>query len=282
MVFLKKCNIIFNNLLLIIFLLGITSTNSQILNKIIRLADNPYRYNHISFNSEGDMVIDTEAYPVTKIRKFYGIKKNGAEFFTGSNGIKSHYYSMELNQNGRLEGESCFIKIKSIVTALIGKEFLCGVSKSEYNTYKIEFYELTAGYSYILSTNDYFGELISNVFSFIPDPLNTETNFNYFISYIGTPDSFINFKFYTKKVNFYLNSNSNGGINVESMDVVDANFQRISSCFFTDNYLYVCFFVKKESKLTISVFDPKTKISQRNEIYTFNEFYERRFLKGIH
>ena len=42
---------------------------------------------HISFNSEGDMVIDIESYPLEKDRKFYGMKKNGREFFTDNNGI---------------------------------------------------------------------------------------------------------------------------------------------------------------------------------------------------
>ena len=65
--------------------MGIAYTNSQLLNNIIRLADNPYRYNHISFNAEGDMVLDIESYPVTKIRKFYGIKKNGRAFFYKDN-----------------------------------------------------------------------------------------------------------------------------------------------------------------------------------------------------
>ena len=282
MVFHKKYDILLNLLLIMILLMGIAYTNSQLLNNIIRLADNPYRYNHISFNAEGDMVLDIESYPVTKVRKFYGIKKNGAEFFTDNSGSKTHYYSMELSLNGRVEGESCFIKIHSIVQGFVGKEFLCGVSKSESNTYKIEFYEFIDGYSYTLSTNNYFGELTANVFTLIPDPLNTESEFNYFISYIGTPDSYRNFKLYTKKLNFYLNNLSNGGINVESLDNADAITQKIISCFFTDNYFYICFYTKKESKLTISVFDPKSKIAQRNEIHTFNEQYERRFYKGIH
>ena len=282
MVFHKKCNILLNFLLIIIFSICIRLSNSQVLNKIIRLADNPYRYNHISFNLEGDMAIDIESYPLSKTRKFYGMKKNGAEFFTDSSGSKTHYYSMELSLNGRVEGESCFIKVQSTSQALVGKEFLCGVSNSECDTHKIEFYELIGGYSYSLSTNDYFGEITTYVFTLIPDLLNTESEFNYFFTYIGKPDSSRISKLYTKKLNFYFNNLSNRGMNVELIDEVDALAQKIISCFFTDNYFYICFYTKRGSRLAISVFDPKNKIAQRNEIHTFSDSYERRFYKGIH
>ena len=76
--------------------------NSQILNNIIRLGDHPYRYVHFSYNSEGDLIIDTEAYPSRKDRKFYGIKKNGKEYFSDNEGNKNYKYKLTLQyDNGR-------------------------------------------------------------------------------------------------------------------------------------------------------------------------------------
>ena len=52
-------------------------------------------------------------------------------------------------------------------------------------------------------------------------------------------------------MNFYLNSNSDKGFNKTIMDQTNSVNQKIISCFFTDNYLYACFYTKDELKLTI-------------------------------
>ena len=72
--------IILHIFLIISFFLENFSVNSQILNKIIRLAGDPYRYSRFSFNSEGDMVIDTGAFPKKNVRKFFGAKKKVENF----------------------------------------------------------------------------------------------------------------------------------------------------------------------------------------------------------
>ena len=54
------------------------------LNNIIQISYNNYIYNHISINSEGDMIIDSSSR-VKKERIFYGLKKNGNPYFGSSN-----------------------------------------------------------------------------------------------------------------------------------------------------------------------------------------------------
>ena len=266
----------------IIFQLQILFSYSQLLNRIIRLADNPYRYNHFSFNSDGDMIIDIESYPVTKIRKFFGVTKNGKEYFTDSKGKKTHFSSMSFSyDNGRVEGESCFIKVQSTNPNSLGKEFLFGVSKSESNTYKTEVYDFKDNFAYNFGTNEFFGELTCNVFSIIPDPLNTNTEFNYYISYVGY-ETRNNYKLFTRKMSFYLNSNTNKGINNLKLAEIDAINQKIITCFFTDSYLYACFFTNKDSQLTLWVYNPKSKTNTNNLIHTFTDNYDRRFYKVIH
>ena len=49
--------------------------SETLLNNIIRLGDEGFGYNHFSFNSDGDMIIDSEAYPVNNGRRFFGLKK---------------------------------------------------------------------------------------------------------------------------------------------------------------------------------------------------------------
>ena len=86
-----------------------------LLNNIIRLGDKGFGYNHFSFNSNGDMIIDSEAYSISNERRFFGLKKNGRFYFKDSNNKETAYYSMnvENDNKGRIEGESFLIKISS-------------------------------------------------------------------------------------------------------------------------------------------------------------------------
>ena len=256
--------------------------NSELLNNVIRLGDHPYRYTHFSFNSDGDLIIDIEGYPSTKERRFYGIKKNGNGYFSNSDGSPNYKGKLSVQYtDGRVEGESCFIKMQSTSSSYKGSELLLGISKDEYGVFKTEFYDLKAGYTYNYIIKELFGYISSNVFSIIPDPLNSDTQFNYFLSYIAKASN-EKYKLYTKKVYFYYNSYNSNGVNKDDMDEIDAVSQTIISCFFTDNYLYICFYTKNDLKLTIWVFDPKTKTDNKNYIHNYIEVNNRRFYKGIH
>ena len=279
----KKIKITFYIFFHIVFKLILTQVESQLLNSIIRLAEDPYRYNHFSFTSEADMIIDTESFPITNIRKFYGIKKNGREYFNDSSGNTTFNFCMEFDyQIGRLEGESIIIKMKSTNLNINGKEFLLGISKSVSSGYKTELYNLKENYSYNYITSELFVELSGNIFSLIADPLNSDNEFNYFISYIGYTTNTYIYKLYIKKISFFLNYDSNNGTNRVDMYDTDSIPQKIISCFLTDNYFYICFYINKELKLTILVFDPIDKSDKKHEIHSFTQEYDKRFYKGIH
>ena len=62
----------------------------------------------------------------------------------------------------------------------------------------------------------------------------------------------------------------------------DANIQKMISCFFTDNYFYICFFTKRNLKLAIYVYNPLNNDKKEHDIYPFSEAKEKRFYKGIH
>ena len=48
--------------------------HSSPIDKIIFLGDS-FRYNHFSFNSNGDMIVDTHNFPIDNKRLFFGLKK---------------------------------------------------------------------------------------------------------------------------------------------------------------------------------------------------------------
>ena len=99
----------YSSLLKLLFILKIVRYISPKLNKIIKLSDNDFIYNHISINSKGDMIIDTSSSSSGE-RKFYGLKKNGSPYF-GTSYCKTA--SVDRNDNlGRSEGEALFIKYR--------------------------------------------------------------------------------------------------------------------------------------------------------------------------
>ena len=280
---LHKYNNFLNIFLGLLFLSKFLFSNSQILNHIIKLGEYPFKYNHFSYNSDGDLIIDTESFMNIEFRNFFGIKKNGQEYFIDNQGNKNYHYSMNISYDGagRMYGESCFIKMYSAFSIRNGKEFLLGISKAYKSMYKTEFYNLDDKFTYRYSTDELFGEITNNVFSIIPDPLNTNTKFNYFISYI-TVSLLKTYKFYTIKANFYFNTIKNKGMNKQILNEMYSVDQSIISCFFTINYLYICFYIGDDLYLTIWVFDPVTKQDEKTRLFSFITEDYHRFYKGIH
>ena len=68
-----KCHTSFIQVLIVFQ--SITISNFLLLNKIIELGGDKFRYSRFSFYSNGDMIVDTSCYPITNNRSFYGLKK---------------------------------------------------------------------------------------------------------------------------------------------------------------------------------------------------------------
>ena len=63
----------FLHLILFLFLL-IKFTLPKLLNNIIKIGDEKFKYIHFNFSSNEDMIIDTSSYPVSS-EDFLGLKK---------------------------------------------------------------------------------------------------------------------------------------------------------------------------------------------------------------
>ena len=130
--------------------------HSSPIDKIIFLGDS-FRYNHFSFNSNGDMIVDTHNFPSDNKRLFFGLKKNGEFYFKDSDNKGTPYYLINMAHNtGRLEGESYFIKLSSTNPNINGRELLCGISKlTESNLgFFVELYNLESkNYTYFKTNN---------------------------------------------------------------------------------------------------------------------------------
>ena len=82
---------------------------TQYLNNIIWIGDENYRYVNFAMFSNGDMIIETTNNPGTKKRIFYGIIKDGREFFYKDNKW-SNKYTIE-GEDIRHEAEIFVVKI---------------------------------------------------------------------------------------------------------------------------------------------------------------------------
>jgi hypothetical protein len=59
---------------------------------MIILGGDKFKYSHFSFNANGDMIIDSSTYPVSKERRFFGLRNNGSYYFKESNINELGYY----------------------------------------------------------------------------------------------------------------------------------------------------------------------------------------------
>ena len=164
---------------------------SQTLNNIIRLGDEDFRYSHFSFNSNKDMIIDSTSYPVSNERRFFGLTENGQFYFTINN-QKTSYYSITMNyEEGRIEGESYFVKLTSSNNKFHGKELIYGISKigAKNRGIYVDIYNLKDKNFTKYSTNTMFGNIISDSFTIIKTPNDTDSKYYYTLTYLVSDSS---------------------------------------------------------------------------------------------
>ena len=257
----------------------------QILNNIIRLGDNGFIHNHFSFNSEGDMIIDSSSNPSNKERRFYGLRKNGRFYFKNLNNSATPYFSLFINRDDRENefrkffGESIFIKLGSSNNIKEdGKEYLLSVPKKGNCYSELYFFEEKN----ILYEINYkiFGNITSNVFSIIKLPEDHNSNFHYIFSYIVD-----NSLFFIKII--YFDKDSSSFYKKVSEKYFQCINRKIVSCFFTIQKKYICFYQRYDYVYTIIAFNiSSTSLDtfSETEILKARESNEDKkiFFKGIH
>ena len=274
-----KENFIYLNLIKsLIILQSIKYILSEIsLDRIIRLGDSGFQYSHFNFKSNGDMIIDSTSYPTTNERRFFGLKNNGRFYFRDTDNKETGFYSMYASHTfGRIEGESLIIKLKSSNSNFNGRELICGISKNNGSDFYFEIYNLKNKNMSIYKNSAIFGNIFSDSFTFIKRS-NEESNLDYVISYIEYSSVYT---LKTKIINFsFQNIN---GFNILEEDSFEVSHERIVSCFFTNNSVYICFFLSTTNNLRIRTYSPDYSISERAIIHTPSSFDSNTFFKGIH
>ena len=94
---------------------------TQWLTNIIKIGDKDFRYVNFATYSNGDMIVETTAYPGNKYRYFYGLKPNGLPLFDNS-----YHYIIDANYE-RNEAVNFVAIIND--TQYLGQEYLVSFSK---------------------------------------------------------------------------------------------------------------------------------------------------------
>ena len=86
--------IIKNKRIILNILIFRTKTKDNIiLNDVIIVGEQNYRYISFVKTSKGVMLLETSLGPGDKVRIFYGINFDGSSYFTDSSGKKSYFYT---------------------------------------------------------------------------------------------------------------------------------------------------------------------------------------------
>ena len=258
----------FFNLNILYFLFIFQSIKISISSPVDTIINLGLRYSHFSFNSNGDMIIDCHDYPITQERRFFGLKNNGKFYFTDSSNKETPFLTMTIGHNkGRIEGESNFIKLSSSQNNINGREILCGISKltdSQLNYY-VEFYDLNNKNIYYYPTEDVFGFLFSDVFSFLKLPVDSDSHYNYIFTYV-MKNSTDNSYYLITRITYFDNNRGYRYRHVQEKTFEVSQRQTVS-CFFTENLKYICFYQNKLKNLEAIVYPPSFDTQTKTTIY---------------
>ena len=255
--------------------------NPLLLNNIIRIGDNNFRYCHFSYNSYGDMILEISSFPVSEGRRFFGLKYNGEFYFNSISNQKAAHYSLTMNhKSGRIEGESFFVKLTSSNSNFHGKELIYGISKYAPDSGDcVEVYNLDSKNSTKYSASYFFGKIISDSFSFFKAPDDADSQYLYTIAYIA---SYNNNYFINIKKTYFTFDNGNGYRHIKELSYQAGNHKEIS-CFYTENSNYICFYLNNNKYLVIMVIKSDFSDTPVNTYVYQSKYYgDRFFFKGIH
>ena len=267
--------------LLIIFL-SFNNSFSNLLNNIIKFGDKNLRYCHFSFNSNGDMIVDSSSFPVNRTRKFFGLKNNGRFYFNDTNNKETAFYTLQADHSkGRIEGESHFIKLTSSNNKFHGRELILGISKNADSDsgYYTEIYNLKNKNMTKYLTKNTFGNIISDSFTILKTPEELNSKYYYTITYV-IRDNSNNYIINLKKA--YFSFELSGGIKHDNEMSINVLAQRIVSSFYTKKSIFICFYLSQSYNLRVRAYNSDFSDSVRSNVYETNTYEERNFFKGIH
>ena len=235
----KKENLIpFNDGSCILEFCGEQNSTHGICN-IILIGDKDFSYVNLANYSNGDLIVETTSLPGSSKRMFYGLKKNGREFFNANDlNKKTYYYSIEAkdqignDKNQRLEAEIFMATINEGENK--GNQYLVSIGSNSSYT---ELYDFNNNKIYQNQTSSFLSRQMNNIRGTV---INYQlNNINYVLfGYINSYEH--NFYITKLKFNEIDIGTSNPNLNYfNNSNIVGKTL----SCFMTDLKYIMCFYV---------------------------------------
>ena len=226
---------------------------TQWLNNIIQIGPLNYRYINFASYSNGDMVVETTAFPGENKRYFYGLKNDGRPFFTDKNTHEeTPRYVIETNSQNKNKYESQAIIIKSSENGDDnGKEYFLSVSKLDayaelfdFNKDKIHYKSLKG-----FTGMDYINTHRHSFFSY----KNSSNNYYYIFGFTNGNDpqnKNINFQEHIfNSINLFESTTSYS----DNLQTVNNGYGKMISSFKTPRGLIISFFLIKTDKIYYNI-----------------------------
>ena len=214
-----------------------------LINNIIELGGEGFRFSHFSLNSKGDMIIDTTSFPGNNERRFYGIKRNGRPYFFDENNIETPYRilfakDLENTNQKKTYAESNFIILSKQKTEE-PKEYLLSFSGAD--NY-IELYDFDNNKIWFGRTTEVFGNTItSEVNTFIKSKSTIYDNYNYYVAYNYYDDLTSNYRIYLGRI-FFTSTDVSAGYHIDTGSIKTIVNKATASCFETELKRAICFY----------------------------------------
>ena len=156
----------------------------SIIDEIIRLGDDSFRYITFATNLKGDMIIITSSSSsssdLCKERRLFGLKKNGRFFFEDDNNNETPFISLYANtEKPKLQSESSFLFLSNgQIDENNGNQYLFSLSTGDST---VEIYNLIKPYSISdnLSIFYYSRSIRSLISSFFKSSYTVDSKYYY-------------------------------------------------------------------------------------------------------
>ena len=255
-------------LYLYLFLISISLSYSNILNNILVFDSKHYRAGHFAFTKNGDMVIE---YSYNNYRLFYGLKRNGKEYFKDDNDNKTYIKEIEIGnniENVRYESRNIFISLNNDDS----EQYLFSTGTDLSIT---ELHNLEKNTSIYLSTTTFLGQTI---YSYSFSLLAIESKKLYFIIFLSA----INKNCIINALSFPSYDLSSSAINKTNKITTTLDNRIVNS--FLMNEKIVIFYLNNDKKYTINIYNFYLEIIIENIIINdgVSDLGYGIFFKGIH
>ena len=255
-----------------------------ILNDVIIVGEQNYRYINFVTTSKGVMILETSPDPGDKGRIFYGINSDGSSYFTDSSGKKSYFYKKNSESNTRTESEIGYFKLNSVNSNYSDKEYLISISQSYIEILDIENFEedfkIYNTYEFILSgftPNNWiwsFNNLIENKLNY------------FYLGYIIYKPTDGNYQLFLDKFSFEIDEGTQI-ISIKEISYIGVYTydKKTFSCYFTENTYYICFlyyYDDTEDYYLLIAFDKNIKNIVDKKLENIKDLNSIYFFKAVH